>query len=331
MAKWEVKRAEEKARQEAERLEQERLRREEAERKAEEEARQKAELERLKQEQAEAADGEQGQEEGGDGAEGEAEAGEEGKDDEDDKAEAEEAEAVSQGDTPELKVTDSDELHPSEEDLSAAPEEDPRESDFPPDLPETEEFKAQRASFERDFQALVSIIKGTNNLEPIFIGVDKEGEALGMEVIKKVEGTRRTPFRSLLFFFFCVSLRTMFVLPYAAHPGGRSYRTRVDISNSSPGAFPLPSMVKRYRTPSKLKVGSSWGVRFGPGISFPRDTPNRSLLLSEELFVVARRNDFYACLTANRRKRVYLHVYVWTSAYTGSSPVGCAHTSRELH
>ena len=230
-----MKRAEEKARQEAERLEQERLRREEAERKAEEEARQKAELERLKQEQAEAADGEHGQEEGEDGAEGEAEAGEEGKDDEDDKAEAEEAEPASQGDTPELKVTDSDELHPSEEDLSAAPEEDPRESDFPPDLPETEEFKAQRASFERDFQALVSIIKGTNNLEPIFIGVDKEEEALGMEVIKKVEGTRRTPFRSLHFFFAyrsvpCLFCRTLRILVEGLIGHGWTYLTAPRLS-----------------------------------------------------------------------------------------------------
>lgn len=183
-----MKRAEEKARQEAERLEQERLRREEAERKAEEEARRKAELERLKQEQAEAADGEEGQEEGEGGAEGDAEGGEDGKDDEEDKIEPEEGETATQGETPELKVTDSEELHPSEEDLTAAPEEDPRDSEFPPDLPETEEFKSQRIAFERDFQALISIIKGTNNLEPIFVGVDKEEEAIGKEVIKKVEG-----------------------------------------------------------------------------------------------------------------------------------------------
>ena len=189
-----MRRAEERARQEAERVEQERIAREEAARKAEEEARRKVELERLKQERAEAEEG--GQEEEGGGEDGEGEGGDEGKEEDEEGAEKleeeeeEEEEVESQkGGPPQLKVTESAELHPSEEDLTVTDEDEQLDKDFPPDLPETEEFKSQRATFERDFPPLIAIIKGTNNLEPIPISVEKDEENLNKEVTKKIEGT----------------------------------------------------------------------------------------------------------------------------------------------
>ena len=188
-----MRRAEERARQEAERVEQERIAREEAARKAEEEARRKVELERLKQERAEAEEG--GQEEEGGGEDGEGEGGDEGKEEDEEGAEKleeeeEEEEVESQkGGPPQLKVTDSAELHPSEEDLTVTDEDEQLNKDFPPDLPETEEFKSQRATFERDFPPLIAIIKGTNNLEPIPISVEKDEENMNKEVTKKIEGT----------------------------------------------------------------------------------------------------------------------------------------------
>ena len=185
--KWEARRAEERARLEAERAERERKAREEAERKAAEEARRKAEEERLRQEEAEAAgegEGEEaGEKEEGKEAEEEKEAQEEAKEEDEDEGATAEVEA---------KPSDSVELQPSAEDLSldAAPEEEefPLDKDMPPNTPETEEFKNLRTNFDRDFPQLLSVLKGSNNIDPIMMSVEKETDALKKEVIKRVEG-----------------------------------------------------------------------------------------------------------------------------------------------
>ena len=182
--KWEARRAEERARLEAERAERERKAKEEAERKAAEEARRKAEEERLQQEQAEAAGEGEGEEEGKEAEEGKEEATEEAKEDEDGEESAP-AEA-------EPKATDSAELQPSAEDLSldtAAEEgELSLDKDTPPNTPETEDFKNLRTNFDRDFPQLLSVLKGTNNIDPIAVSVEKEMDALNTEIIKRIEG-----------------------------------------------------------------------------------------------------------------------------------------------
>lgn len=184
--KWEARRAEERARLEAERAERERKAREEAERKAAEEARRKAEEERLRQEEAEAAGEGEGaaEKEEGKEAEEEKKAQEEAKEEDEDEGATAEVEA---------KASNSVELQPSAEDLSldAAPEEEEfsLDKDMPPNTPETEEFKNLRMNFDRDFPQLLSVLKGANNIDPIMMSVEKETDALKKEVLKKVEGT----------------------------------------------------------------------------------------------------------------------------------------------
>ena len=197
--KWETRRAEERARQEAARAERER-REKEAERRAAEEALRKAEEERLRQEQAEAA-GEGEGEGAGDKEEGK-EAEEEKEGQEQAKEEEEEEEAATGP-----KASDSTELQPSAEDLSleAAPEEEefPLDSDMPPNLPETEEFKNVRTNYDRDFPQLLSVLKGTNNLDLISVSVEQEVDALNKEIIRRVEGMHRV---LLVFYFTILSL-----------------------------------------------------------------------------------------------------------------------------
>ena len=193
--KWEARRAEERARLEAARAERERREKEEAERRAAEEAQRKAEEERLRQEQAEAA-GEGEGEGAGDKEEGK-EAEEEKEGQEQAKEEEEEEEAATGP-----KASDSTELQPSAEDLSleAAPEEEefPLDSDMPPNLPETEEFKNVRTNYDRDFPQLLSVLKGTSNLDLISVSVEQEVDALNKEIIRRVEGMHR----ALLAFYF---------------------------------------------------------------------------------------------------------------------------------
>lgn len=181
--KWEARRAEERARQEAERAERERKAREEAERKAAEEAKRKEEEERLRREQAEeAGEGEEaGDKEGGEEA-GEGE----------EKAKEEEGAAAAAAAEAEPKDTETPELQPSGEDLTlgAGPEEEELvlDSDMPPNTPETEEFKNLRTNFDRDFPQLLSVLKGTNNIEPIAVSVEKETDNLNKEIIRRIEG-----------------------------------------------------------------------------------------------------------------------------------------------
>ena len=201
--KWETRRAAKRARLEAERAERERREREEAERRAAEEAQRKAEEERLRQEQAEAT----GEGEG----EGAADK-QEGKDAEEDKEgqkqakeEEEEEEAVAGP-----KASDSStELQPSAEDLSleAAPEDEelPLDSEMPPNLPETEEFKNVRTNYDRDFPQLLSVLKGMNNLDLISVSVEKEVDALNKEIIRRVEGMLRV-LLVFLFYLTCIIL-----------------------------------------------------------------------------------------------------------------------------
>lgn len=162
----------------------ERIAREEAERKAAEEAKRKEEEERLRQEQAEEA-GEQ--EEAGDKEEGE-EAGE-GEEKAKEEAEGGAAAAVAEADP---KDIDTPELRPSGEDLTlgGGPEEEELvlDSDMPPNTPETEEFKNLRTKFDQDFPQLLSVLKGTNNIEPIAVSVEKETDIVNKEVIKRIEG-----------------------------------------------------------------------------------------------------------------------------------------------
>lgn len=194
--KWEARRTEERARQEAERAERERIAREEAERKAAEEAKRKEEEERLRREQAEEA-GEK--EEAGDKEEGE----EAGEGEEKAKEEGEEGAATATA-APEAEPKDMDtpELQPSGEDLTlgAGPEEEELvlDSDMPPNTPETEEFKNHRTKFDQDFPQLLSVLKGTNNIEPIAVSVEKETDDLNKEVIRRIEGM-------------CVGTGTMYV------------------------------------------------------------------------------------------------------------------------
>ena len=196
--KWETRRAEERARLEAARAERERREKEEAERRAAEEAQRKAEEERLRQEQAEAAG--EGEGEGAEDKEEGKEAEEEKEGQEQAKEEEEEEEEAATG----PKASDSTELQPSAEDLSleAAPEEEefPLDSDMPPNLPETEEFKNVRTNYDRDFPQLLSVLKGTNNLDLISVSVEQEVDALNKEIIRRVEGMHRV----LLVFYFTV-------------------------------------------------------------------------------------------------------------------------------
>lgn len=184
--KWEARRAEERARQEAERIERERKAKEEAERKAAEEAKRKEEEERLRREQAEeAGEGEEA------GEKEEGEEAEEGKDGEGEAKEEEEEEEAAPAEA-EPKPTETPELQPSGEDLAlgTGPEEEELvlDSDMPPNTPETEEFKNLRTNFDRDFPQLLSVLKGTNNIDPIAVSVEKETDALNKEVIKRIEG-----------------------------------------------------------------------------------------------------------------------------------------------
>lgn len=182
--KWEARRAEERARQEAERAERERKAREEAERKAAEEAKRKEEEERLRREQAE---------EAGEGEEaGDKEGGEEAGEGEEKAKEEEGAAAAAAAAEAEPKDTETPELQPSGEDLTlgAGPEEEELvlDSDMPPNTPETEEFKNLRTNFDRDFPQLLSVLKGTNNIEPIAVSVEKETDNLNKEIIRRIEG-----------------------------------------------------------------------------------------------------------------------------------------------
>lgn len=180
--KWEARHAEKRARLEEERAERERRAKEEETRKAAEEAKEKAEEERLRQEQA-AAEGK--------GEEGpEKEEGQEGQDEE--RKDAEEEENVPSEAEP--KSVDSVEPHPLAEDLAAGPaleEEDLNlDGDLPlPNEPETEEFKNLRTNFDRDYPQLLSVLKGTNNIDPIVVSVEQEVQAMNEEVLKTVEGT----------------------------------------------------------------------------------------------------------------------------------------------
>ncbi|XP_067049308.1 adenylate kinase 9-like [Acropora muricata] len=184
--KWEARHAEKRARLEEERAERERRAKEEEARKAAEEAKEKAEEERLRQEQAAAeGKGEEGPEKGeGQGAED----GQEGQDGE--RKDAEEEESVPS--EAEAKPVDSVEPHPLGEDLTAGPsleEEDLNlDGDLPPpNEPETEEFRNLRTNFDRDYPQLLSVLKGTNNIDPIVVSVEQEVQAMNEEVLKKVE------------------------------------------------------------------------------------------------------------------------------------------------
>ena len=92
----------------------------------------------------------------------------------------------------EPKATETPELQPSGEDLSlgagAEEEELVLDTDMPPNTPETEEFKNLRTNYDRDFPQLLSVLKGTNNIEPILVSVEKEMDNLNKEVIKRIEG-----------------------------------------------------------------------------------------------------------------------------------------------
>lgn len=184
--KWEARRAEERARQEAERAERERKEKEEAERKAAEEAKRKEEEERLRQEQAEeTGEGEEETQKVDEEDSKEEKAGEE---------EGKEEEEEDDGPTAEPKATETPEVQPSVEDLSLGPGPEEEElildSDMPPNTPETEEFKNLRTNYDRDFTQLLSVLKGTNNIEPIMVAVDKELDKLSKEVVKRVEGKK---------------------------------------------------------------------------------------------------------------------------------------------
>lgn len=184
--KWEARRAEERARQEEERAERERKAKEEAERKAVEEAKRKEEEERLRREQAEeAGEGEEAGDKQGGGEAGEGKEGEE-------KAKEGEGEEEEGAAEAEPKEAETPELQPSGEDLSlgGGPEEEELvlDTDMPPNTPETEEFKNIRTNFDRDFPQLLSVLKGTNNIEPISVSVEKETDKLNKEIIKKIEG-----------------------------------------------------------------------------------------------------------------------------------------------
>lgn len=184
--KWEARRAEERARQEAERAERERKEKEEAERKAAEEAKRKEEEERLRQEQAE---------ETGEGEEETQKVdGEDSKEENAGEEEGKEEEEEDDGPTAEPKATETPEVQPSVEDLSLGPGPEEEElildSDMPPNTPETEEFKNLRTNYDRDFTQLLSVLKGTNNIEPIMVAVDKELDKLSKEVVKRVEGKK---------------------------------------------------------------------------------------------------------------------------------------------
>ena len=172
---------------EAERAERERKAREEAERKAAEEARRKAEEERLRQEQAEAAGEGEGEEAGEKQEEKE---GEEGKETQEEAKEEDEDEGATA--EAEAKSSDSIELQPSAEDLAldAAPDEVEfsLDNDMPPNTPETEDFKNLRTNYDRDFPQLLSVLKGTNNIDPIMMSVEKEIDTLKKDVIRRVEG-----------------------------------------------------------------------------------------------------------------------------------------------
>lgn len=198
--KWEARRAEERARLEAVRAERERREKEEAERRAAEEAQRKAEEERLRQEQAEAAGEGEGE---GAGDKEEGKEAEEEKEGQEQAKEEEEEEEVATG----PKASDSTELQPSAEDLSleAAPEEEefPLDSDMPPNLSETEEFKNVRTNYDRDFPQLLSVLKGTSNLDLISVSVENEVDTLNKEIIRRVEGIHRV---LLAFYFTLLSL-----------------------------------------------------------------------------------------------------------------------------
>lgn len=192
--KWEARRAAERARLEAERLERERKAKEEAERKAAEEARRKEEEERLRREQAEAAGEGEGEEGGDKEEEKEAEEGKEGQEETTEEAKEDEEKEESAPAEAEPKPSGSAELQPSAEDVSldAAPEEEELSLDkeIPPNTPETEEFKNLRTNFDRDFPQLLSVLKGTNNIDPIVVSVEKETETLNQEVLRRIEGKR---------------------------------------------------------------------------------------------------------------------------------------------
>lgn len=188
---WEARRVERKARLEAERAEKERKAKEEAARKAAEEARKKAEEERRRQEEAEAEgdEKEEGEEVTEKEEEKEAEDGQEVQDEETKEAEEEAKEISSEA---EPKPVDSVELRPSAEDLVVKPSAGEGdfilEGDLPPaNEPETEEFKSLRANFDRDFPQLLSVLKGTNNIDPIVVSVERETEEMNKEVLKTVE------------------------------------------------------------------------------------------------------------------------------------------------
>lgn len=178
-AKWEARRAE---KLEAIRAEKERLRREEEERLAAEEAQRKAEEE--EKEKAKLEEGEEGGEkEVTEGVEAasttEAPPAEEQK--------AEETEETTETTTsPDIKGSGLS--RPSDEEIVLEEEELQLDKEIPPETPETEEFKRVRTNFDRDFIQLLSVVKGTNNIEPINVSVEKDLEAIATEVSRKVEG-----------------------------------------------------------------------------------------------------------------------------------------------
>ena len=174
----------EKARIEAERAEQERLEREEAARIAAEEARLREEEERAAAERAVAGEGDEGGEAG------------EPKNDAEDKEgpeEEKETEDAKAADHLEAKPTESlDSVKTPEEELQSRESEEVLaplnlESDIPPDTPETEEYKKLRVEHDRDFSQLISVVKGINNIDPVFVSVEKEIQAVSSEVVRRVE------------------------------------------------------------------------------------------------------------------------------------------------
>ena len=173
---WEQRRQADIARIEAERAEKERLEREAAAKKAAEEA-----MLREKEMDEAAKEGEEGEDE---------DVGEKKSDAEEDKGEEMEPVAA---ELLEVKPSESvDSIKTQEEELQSRGSEEVLpplnfDSEMPPDTPETEAFKKLRLDYDRDFSQLISVVKGTNNVEPIFASIEPGPEDLMSEIVGRVE------------------------------------------------------------------------------------------------------------------------------------------------
>jgi hypothetical protein len=177
-AKWDERRAAERANNQAIRAEEERLRQEEEAQKAAEEAKRTAEAEAILAEAESIREKEEVKSET-------AAEDDEAKPEEQKPVETEEKDDSSENASPDLKGSAS--TRPSDEDLPGEGEEDLQlDKDTPPDSPETEDFKRLRTNFDRDSVQLLSVIKGT--IEPIIVSTENNVEEIAKEVIKKIEG-----------------------------------------------------------------------------------------------------------------------------------------------